>query len=67
MIEVGDIWWCKIGKARPLVDAPDFAMREAVATAYRAITGEHPDFIFSGWGGKLTEAEQRVVDHENNP
>ena len=37
-------------------------MRQAVAEAYRKITGHEPDFIFSGWGAQLTEPERAVVE-----
>lgn len=55
-------WYCKIGEGVPQVDAADGPMRQAVARAYEEITGEEPDFIFSGWGAKLTEAERAVVE-----
>lgn len=44
-------------------------MREAVARAYREITGRDPDFIFSGWGAELTEGECAVVENRlpNDP
>ena len=59
------IWTCKIGEVEddvlpPAADAP---MREAVARAYRKITGRADDFIFSGWGGSLTEPERAVVEN----
>lgn len=55
-------WTCKIGEAEwsllpPGADAP---MRDAIAAAYLKLTGHEPDFIFSGWGGKLTESERAV-------
>lgn len=56
------IWYCKIGAAEPLVNAADLPMREAVARAYREITGEDPSFLFSGWGAELTESERAVVE-----
>jgi hypothetical protein len=37
-------------------------MRQAVETAYYAITGDEPKFVFSGWGAKLTEPERAVVE-----
>ena len=64
------IWTCKIGE-RPVDEFKSFPngsdspMRKAAAEAYRAITGHDPDFIFSGWGGELTEPERAVV--ENRP
>ena len=58
------IWSCKIGEVRrgDLPPGSDYPMREAVERAYEQITGQKPDFIFSGWGAKLTEAERAVVD-----
>ena len=65
------IWECKIGEAdreKHLGGGMDLPMRKAVAAAYREITGEDPDFIFSGWGGSLTEGERAVVeDREPDP
>lgn len=59
------IWTCKIGECPdstlpPGADAP---MREAVARAYREITGRDPGFMFTGWGGELTEPERAVVEN----
>lgn len=60
------IWTCKIGECSsddipPGADAP---MREAVANAYRAITGGmEPKFMFTGWGGRLDESERAVVEN----
>ena len=55
-------WYCKIGEGYLRVDGADRPMREAVAAAYRELTGEEPDFIFSGWGAELTESERAVVE-----
>lgn len=58
------IWACKIGEAGVLHERGlDLPMRKAVAAAYREITGEEPDFIFSGWRGELTEPERAVVEN----
>jgi hypothetical protein len=38
-------------------------MREQVERAYRELTGHAPDFVFSGWGGVLSEAYRAV--HED--
>jgi hypothetical protein len=61
-------WSCKVGE---LDDArlndlyphggADQPMREAVRQAYFKLTGVYPDFIFSGWGDKLTRIEREVV------
>jgi hypothetical protein len=58
------IWTCKVGEVSSdlLPKGADLPMRKAVARAYLEITGQEPDFIFSGWGGELTENERAVVD-----
>lgn len=58
------IWECKIGEvdAARLPRGSDAPMRQAVQRAYRELTGEWPEFTFSGWGGELTEAERAVVE-----
>jgi hypothetical protein len=61
---MNEIWFCKIGETdRSLPYGADFPMRRAVEAAYREITGEASAFIFSGWGGDLTESERAVADH----
>lgn len=40
-------------------------MRKAVARAYEELTGCRPLFIFSGWGGELSEARRAFL--ENRP
>ena len=59
------VWTCKIGWAGDeLPLGSDLPMRDAVAAAYKKLTGgHHPDFIFSGWGGELTEPELAVVEN----
>lgn len=42
----------------------DHPMRVAIATAYEALTGESPEYIFSGWDGELTETEELVRDQD---
>jgi hypothetical protein len=58
-------WNCRIGEVphHGLPDWSDRLMREAVARAYLQITGQEPHFIFSGWGGELTEAERAVLEN----
>jgi hypothetical protein len=56
------IWSCKIGETYSVPHGADLPMRQAVAKAYRELTGEEPDFIFSGWGAELTESERAVVE-----
>lgn len=40
-------------------------MREAVARAYREVTGQEPRFIFSGWGAILADSERAVVEGDD--
>lgn len=58
------IWWCKVGEAEDVgsVTGPDLPMRAAVSDAYFALTGQRPDFIFSGWHGQLDESQRAVVE-----
>ena len=58
------VWLCKIGQAGGLPSGSDAPMRNAVARAYRDLTGEDPEFIFSGWRHSLTESERAVVDDQ---
>lgn len=60
---MGKIWYCKIGEAQPVFQAADGPMRDAVAKAFREMTGCEPDFIFSGWGAELEERERAVVEN----
>lgn len=64
MTREAKIWTCKIGEvpSAALPDGADAPMRDAVARAYAAVTGEEPLFIFSGWGGALDESERAVVE-----
>ena len=58
------IWECKIGEvdAAGLPSGADFPMRRAIEKAYAEVTGQDPDFIFSGWGAELTETQRIVAD-----
>lgn len=56
------IWTCKIGELDFDQHGMDAPMRQAIREAYLRITGEQPKFIFSGWGGELTEGERAVVE-----
>lgn len=60
------IWSCKIGKAEGVPGGADFPMRRAVERAYMEITGQAPDFIFSGWGAELDENERAVVENDKH-
>ena len=57
------VWQCKIGILGNLKLPPgsDFPMRRAVERAFFEVTGVHAEFIFSGWGGELSEEERKVV------
>ena len=59
------VWTCKIGirGTVPVSPGADLPMRRAVDDAFKAITGEHSEFIFSGWGGSLDECELAVVEN----
>ena len=58
------IWTCKVGEVEvgKLSFGADAAMRKAVKEAYFDLTGEYPVFVFSGWGGELTDSERAIVD-----
>lgn len=60
------VWTCKIGfvEDADLPDGADAPLRAAVREAYVRLTGQFPNFIFSGWGGKLTDAEISVLDRQ---
>lgn len=60
-------WECKIGEIdrSKLPDGADLPMRQAIQRAYYEITGEYPEFLFSGWGAELTEIERQVVDRKD--
>lgn len=62
------IWTCKIGEPEDskLPSDADLPMRRAIAKAYKEITGDEPNFIFSGWGGELTKTERELVE-ETHP
>jgi len=56
-------WTCKIGEHDFDQHGADSPMRDAVTEAYRKVTGQEPVFVFSGWGGELTEIERAVVEN----
>ena len=62
------IWDCKIGRIDDgrLCDGADAPMRRAVREAYTRLTGQEPNFIFSGWGATLTPIEQEIVDESSH-
>lgn len=59
---MGNIWTCKVGERAPRDRGADAPMRAAVEVAFEAVTGHWPDFVFSGWGGELREADRAVVE-----
>lgn len=57
------IWSCKIGGTGcDLPGGADNQMRDAVADAFREVTGVEAQFIFSGWGEELTEEERAALE-----
>jgi hypothetical protein len=57
-------WVCKIGEVDAIGGGMDLPMRAAVERAYTEITGQQPEFIFSGWeDDALTEPERAVVEN----
>lgn len=59
-------WACKIGIPEG-VSVPmggDSPMREAVAKAFKLLTGEDATAIFSGWGASFTREEMAVIRNE---
>jgi hypothetical protein len=58
------IWTCKIGEIEEdkLPPGSDLPMRKAIEDEYLSLTGEYPDFIFSGWGGELDKYERMFID-----
>lgn len=59
------MWSCMVGEVdrSVLPSGSDGPMREAVAAAYRRLTGRDDLFIFSGWGDQLDEAHRAVVEN----
>lgn len=59
-----DVWQCTIGETprHLLPNGSDGPMRNAVSERFHDLTGKYPDFIFSGWGRRLTESQRAVVE-----
>ena len=38
-------------------------MRDAVAEAFKRVTGQEPEHCFSGWGDKWSEQQLAVIEH----
>lgn len=60
------IWSCKIGEIDEgkLPIGSDLPMRIAVREAYYRVTGEWPEFLFSGWSAELDDIEKQVVERQ---
>lgn len=58
-------WHCLIGEvdAEKVPDGADYPMRRAIEKAYYEITGEMPEFIFSGWNGKPDKIQREIINH----
>jgi hypothetical protein len=48
------MWSCHIGYAKDLELGADSPMRNAVQKAFLELTGHEPEFISSGWAGRLS-------------
>ena len=59
------IWDCKIGEIGEDILPPgaDYLMRESIRAAYKCLTGREADFVFSGWGGTISESERAVIEN----
>lgn len=53
------------GKMRCFRGGCDFPMRIAVEKEFRRITGQEPDFTYSGWGAKLTKVQRYCEYNED--
>lgn len=60
------IWECKVGEVdkEKLPFGSDLPMRNAVEECYYSLTGEYPQFNFSGWAGELDDIERSIVSGE---
>ncbi len=57
------VWECKIGAdLKMLPSGADAPMRDAIKKAFLKITGQQCEFIFSGWGAELTDAEKQYLE-----
>lgn len=62
------IWYCKVGSKNVNAVMPggcDSPMRDAIEEEFKRITGDYPQFCFSGWGQELTAGEQAAIDNKN--
>lgn len=63
------VWFCKIGCTEEVsipkgADAP---MRAAIRKAFKEITGQDCEAIFSGWDQEFSPAELHVIDPDKYP
>ena len=62
------IWYCKVGSrniSAVLPGGSDSPMRDVVEEEFKRITGDYPQFCFSGWGQALNEGELAAVQERN--
>lgn len=57
------IWTCQIGGHGELPQGADGPMRDAIASAFKAVTGSDASYCFSGWGQPLPERYRAVVEN----
>lgn len=61
------VWDCQIGgDVGDLPWGADDPMRQAIRQAYRELTGKEPEFLFSGWGGKLSPEQKALLKEEKH-
>lgn len=62
------VWRCKIGGVTPneLPGGSDLPMRQAVEEAFLKITGVEAQFLFSGWGARVSALERAVINGDDD-
>ena len=57
-------WFCLIGEVdwAKLPPGADLPMRIAIQKAFHDLTGEWPQFTFSGWGAQPDENQRAVIE-----
>lgn len=56
------VWECQVGGFIPdLPPGSDGPMRQAISNAYFNLTGQYPEFLFSGWGRTLTDIQRKAA------
>lgn len=58
------VWYCKVGEfpRDQLPEGADSPLRQAVEIEYERLTGQPPQFTFSGWGAALSPTERAEVE-----